>query len=148
MLLVLTILLMILLVTTQFGYRQWGIQEADAYMEQLLKDIHYTQSLAERTAMGSTIQFIEKNNQLHYQIKQMNTTIKEVALPKQLKFSNDAFNKISFNANGAASSSRQFKFLSDTKQYSVKIYIGEGVPRLESLWWSSEGRPLLKRCLV
>lgn len=132
MLLVLTIILMILLVTTQFGYRQWTIHESDLYMEQLLKDIQYVQSLAERTHLPSSIVFVPKNNQLYYDVYNGNVVVKELALPKQITLITSGMNKLYFNGNGAASESKQIRFQADQKKYRIIVYIGEGVPKLET----------------
>lgn len=131
MLLVLTIILMILLVTTQFGYRQWTIHESDLYMEQLLKDIQYVQSLAERTGSKGSITFAQKNGQFYYDIYNGNVFVKQMTLPKQIKLIENGSSKLNFNGNGAASESKQIRFQADQKKYSIKLYIGEGVPKLE-----------------
>lgn len=131
MLLVLTIILMILLVTTQFGYRQWTIHESDLYMEQILKDIQYVQSLAERTNVKSSILFMTKNNQLYYEVYNGNIVMKKMALPKQMKLISSGMNKLTFNNSGAASESKQIHFQADQKKYKIILYIGEGVPKLE-----------------
>lgn len=100
-------------------------------MEQLLKDIQYVQSLAERTNTKSSIVFVSKNNQLYYEIYNSNILIREMALPKQIKLMTSGTSKLNFNGNGAASESKQIRFQSDQKKYTIKMYIGEGVPKLE-----------------
>ncbi|WP_010287878.1 competence type IV pilus minor pilin ComGD [Kurthia massiliensis] len=137
MLIVLTIALIIVTVTSQYGHQKWTQLEATLYLEQILKDIQYVQSEAKKTETYTEIQFEQLDNRWQYNIvtrvANKANVIKTRQLPVQIQVvtSDSTTNFFRYTDTGRPSLSGHMTFRTAHHTYRLTVYLGEGIAKLE-----------------
>lgn len=136
MLVVLTITLMIMTLTMQYGYQKWTQLEAEIYLEQVLKDIQYVQSEAKKTNQYMELKFQRFGDVWGYEfIRNNKTVVLTRTFPKQIKVlpQDSTMLVCRYTDRGRPSISGHITFETNKGKYRLLIYLGEGIERLEKV---------------
>lgn len=130
-------MLVILTITTQYGYQKWSQLEATFYLEQILKDIQYVQSEAEKTETYMEIQFDQFDHHWGYHIVKtvahQTQVIATRQFPSQVQVVKEASTTSFFRYTNAGrpSLSGHITFQTAQATYRLTVYLGEGIAKLE-----------------